>query len=981
MSRLAGLRRVAIFGVVFGGIMAVVIWSAGGVTSGYEGPRVTPVARPDDTGSVLPMRGGFSVGDGSGVHVTRDGTEVVDGQPLPYRAFEARWARQKPRPGSSSEQRRLHAEQFALLLFHLRPTPTEPRPRAIEGPDTTRIDAREAELSIREGEEFRADLVGDVTVTRHAVDGDLTLRSERLFVDAETRQASTEEHVVVEGRGAHIEGTGLDADLDTPRALLKRDVTGTFLTRPGELAGEGGVPGAAPVPATITCSGSAEVHGVGKSQKRWRVEFRENVTVVQGDRTLRCGRLEIEFRLASGTRDGLEILRSVADGNVLAEGLREDGASTYSIRAVSAETTRDAKGGNDVTFLGGTQAIFEGVLSTSGTGRVEVTCAGPAVFHTDGAASRPDRPVRSHATFRDGVVAKQWNAKTGDLETEIAAPVVSLLGARDAAAGGRLVPEALTATGSDAERVHLKRLALRAQSGNVTWTVHPEQGIERLILTGTPTASFDDTGGMNLTGVARDDQPARLLLTASNEINATYYRPEDLAPEQPLALVSATGGVVVRRIVGERESYRMSAQTTDVRVAQDRRPSSLRAHGDVLVTGRGERPGDRHVTLRGDRLSASRMGDATADPTTSTNVVVVGEPRRPASARLEEARIDGRPARVHELRAVELRYQDGGTQLIARRGARAVINRSADATEGDALSGEISILASEIRATLRESDGSATPRRTDDLLGIAASGGVTLESRRTVVTGADLTYDHVGGRAVVTGRPARALLRATNPVMSDPALSDPGLAPDANVSYDSFVHSDRIEVELAPAREGQRREVKRITCQGGRIIRYLFDDPTPETPRPLPERLRIDAEGPIELKPSGGRASGNVQMRWESLDAGHRWVQDAQLTCERVSLTFDPKATGRLQDRVTYAIAEGSARRNVVLTSSRGLRATSDRVEVRGSWLLLRSRSSNLVHVVENDPEKGRAREFDCTQGDWNYRTREWREFRRFRLY
>ncbi len=218
MNAAAGLRRAAIFVVLFGGVMAIAVWQAGGIGV----PRQVRRAPTDTTraamppGDVVPIEGGASMGRGRGVRIARDAVEVVDGEPNSYRAFEAAWARQTPIPGGTIDERRLHTEDFTALLFHRRPTSEQPRPPAIEGPDTTRINAAEADLEIGRGAAFRAQLSGGVEVVRHSTTADLTLRTDDLEIarierarGAEELHATTDARVFVDGKGAHLEGTGL----------------------------------------------------------------------------------------------------------------------------------------------------------------------------------------------------------------------------------------------------------------------------------------------------------------------------------------------------------------------------------------------------------------------------------------------------------------------------------------------------------------------------------------------------------------------------------------------------------------------------------------------------------------------------------------------------------------------------------------------------------------------------------------------------
>ena len=964
--------------------MAVVAWRAGGLMAPQTGRRTT-VAQPGGELSdepVVPIDAGTSMGSGRGVRVSRDAVAVVDGTTVTYRAYEASWESQTPLPSSSVDERRLHTETFQLLLFHRKPTPDEPRPPAVEGPDTTRVTATEADLDMRADAGLRAELAGDVEIVRHDVDEDLTLRTSALDLErvehsqgAEEIHASSDVEVVVDGRAAHLVGTGLEADLgrrtsnqegSPARVTILRDVVATLVARRGALTGQGGLEPEEATPVNISCSGAAELleleRGGKRQPSRWLATFQDDVVVAQAPTALHCQTLEIEFRMAAaGGDDSVEVLRAIADGDVIMSGADETLGDTWSLRCARSETRRDAKGGYSVDLEGGTLLAFDGTLRGRGNagqdgeaerGRVEVRCSGLATIQTDPAPLRPDTPVRSRITFRDDVIARQWDG-AGAVETEIRAAEVMLLGNRGTSGDGRLDVDTLTATGDEAERAFVQRESLTARARGITWRVLRESDIERLMLSGRPALRFDGASGMNLTGAAAN-VPATLLLDAEERVEITWRHtpPADMKlPEgQPHITALARQNVVVRRLVDERETYRMESQALDTTLDIELQPITFRAYGDVVVTGRGERDGDRQVELRGDRLSAQRRQADTSEWVRS-DVFVFGQELALATALIREpAASDGTVGPEHLVSAEQLRYEQGGSLVSAKRNASVAIERLAS----DGARSAVTVRGKELRAYLNppEDPQAGAPA----LLRVEGEGGVELVTDAYKVVGSTLIYDRVSGIATATGRPARGILRHVG-------------KEDLGVELESFVASESIRAEFDPTSASPGRP-RRVTCQGGTIRSFQFSGD--EGQEQQLARITLRAKGPIEVLGDTATAEQDVELAWESKDpTTSRMREDARLLCERAELNFDTTATGSGRDRVKSAVAVGSRRRPAQLFSPT-LDATADRVEAAGPWIELLSPWGTRVTVRRKEP----AESFTCEKGRYNYVTQEFKATR-----
>ncbi len=986
------VRRTAIFAGVAGALLGAIAWFHGGVrgTAQDTSRRTQP---PPLGGNLVPIAADASMGEGSGVRLSRDDVAVVDGAPLPYRAFEATWARQAPRPGNSVDQLRLHTEEFAVLHFNRVPTAEEPRPRAVEGPGSTRVTAAEAELEMHAGASFHADLAGDVLVLRHEDVADLTLRTQSLALErregrrgADELHAASEEHVAVERLDVHVEGIGLDADLGRAaagragaapaRLTLRRNVRATLLTRPGAITAVPD-PGAARTPTTITCAGTAELEeledGGARRPTRWKVRFEDDVHVTQGATSMRCDALEVVFRTpprsAAGVASETEVENAVASGGVHVHD--EDPArGVFDLTAERTVTTRDAHGGYDVALEGGTRCTFDGTLQGNDRGRVEITCAGPALVHADPERRGPNGTVlrRSRITFREDVRVRQWADGVEHPETEIDAPEVTLLGDRIEGAQGRLDPDTLTARGSQESRVRVRREDLRSESDTLTWRVLRESGVERLLLSGKPTVTLSGARARSLFEDTPSASDGVLVVSCDDEVELRRLQPgasptaPPVPPGEAFQRASAAGHVVARGMVDGDEDYRIECDKLDADFdPAAERPTlrTLNAYGNVLATGTPPQGTPRRTELRGDRLVATFSGDA-ATSTEHADVLVTGDPRSPAQVRIEELDASGATARRHEIRAALLRHEAGGTSILAERDVVAAFERAADARR-------VVMYAGKLQATLSPPRGEDATAGRQQLLHVHAERAMRIESYEA---GADFPayelsgdagdYDHVRGHVDVEGHPARGIGHAAG-----------GRGGHDDPDRDRLVTSEKLHAEFDPA--GGSARPQRVTCEGG-LLRYVaFADEEERPGSGVRLRVTVRADGPIVLLPRSGSAERNVDIVWEEPNPrGGRGAQHARLLCDRADLTFDPDAKGDARDRVTRLVATG-ARPRPAQMMSKALDATADRVEGVGQWLTLTSVWSTSVHVVQREPS---ALTFTCESGRFNLTTQEFRATR-----
>jgi len=973
MSAATSLRRLFVGIVIFGSVMSVVVWRAGDlVDSGETATERDPgqSARAPD-GSVVRVSTEASLGSGRGVRVSRQGVAVVDGEPITFRLWEGSWDRQQPVPGKTIDEHRLLTEGFSVLLFHQRPTVEEPRPRAIEGPETTRVDADEAELELAADSTFNAALSGNVRMVSHATDGDLVVLTERLDLERKDSSGTDEEvratsdaRVTVDGEGTHLAGTGLDADVTRgrdsgairqTRVTLHKDVRGEFLAPLGALTGQGSDETSPAVPTTITCSSTATLQslrpGTSRQPSRWLATFQDDVVVSQSPTTLRCSTLEVEFEMPPKGRKGgrIEVLRVVADGGVLVEGRHEATAAAWSLRSGKSITHRDAKGGYDVDLLGGTKLVFDGTLrgrrKKGEQGRVEIQCSGPAQLHSDATAARPGGPVRGRIAFHENVIARQWGAD-GDLETEVRAPEVTLLGNRVQVGDARLDPETLVATGNDTERVHVKRETLSATTRLLTWRVLRKLDLERLYLNGRPVARFEHPR----------EQSSTLLLEAEDSIELAWRHtpPVEEAERRSYATAKASKNVVMSRIVGERETYRLSANTLEATFDADLQPRKFRAYDNVKLTGRGESPGARRVDLRGDRMAAEIAAPTDGkDEWSRTTIEMFGQKGRPATAVINEAEVARDGPQEHQVAAGHLSYEAGGALVVARRHARVFLERIARDPETDERI-DATISGALLRVHLRPASGVADGR--PEILRVEGEGGVAIESPSAVVTGDVVTYDLVSGLAVATGRPARLIFRHTAGHGGERWSGKVG-------ELDSFVTSEEIRAEFDTTTRGTGRP-RRATCAGGRLRFFQYESKDGE--QIAPTRVTLMTTGPIEVLPGSASASGDVELAWETKQPNGRLMRIARLLADRAEITLDDAAEGALRDRITRAVATGTRSRPARFFSP-DLDAVADRVESDGAWIEMLSPWGRRVRVTQRDPPDS----LSCRKARFNYLTEE----------
>ena len=985
------VRRLLIFGAVFGSALVAINVLGGGFVGDTAAPHEDTEAapgRPGDAPEGEPQRTrGVGVGSGKGGRYEHVETGEIGGRTREYVAWEANWNTASPRASEDPENPILQANGCSLSFY---PPLSEknPDPKTGVGPGTVRVDADHAEIHRHaDGVRVDADLRGDVVLTHYDRDaeqgtpaGDLdtmTLETEILRVSRAANEAvtvSTEEAVRLRGPGHSLDGTGLSADTDLGSVEIATDVRGRFETARGRI--------------DVDCAGTARIEsldpreGVDPRDRRIRrVTFHEKVRTVHDGTLLTCrDRLLVEVpRSAFEGEEGdqaerTRITRLEAYGDVLLSG--ESSRGPYRISSEQARRWIEDGDVDVMVFEGGTEMVFDGALHGGFRGeskarptRNRIRCKGPATLRTrphPKTALARDGLRRFAVTFVEDVVVSQHDLETGEEIARLEAPFVNLYG--DQSANTSLQPETLNAK----DGVHLVHGAFDGRAQVALWTIDPVHGTHRVLLNGAPRITFENAKSANPLGGGRG-KPGTLILTAASQLEILFRPPPkkgEPAPAPGTVAITAIADkdVHVRKVVDETEPYHLRADHLVVHLDHDKRLLGANAHGNAHLTGRAEDGSGRRGEARGTKIEITDPeGAAKADEIATAKVI--GERGRPAEVTLHDEK-----GRRHHLRARTIEYLEEGTVVKARQDAHAVLSRPAPKTgESDSASaalertGPIQVVARIIRADLRKTtDGEGEDAKSkSQLRRVTAIDRVRLWGTDHDVTGDTVTFDAVSGVAIAEGRPAKAALRETLKVGKN------------STGYTSWVRSPKLRAEFQLTGEN-RGQLLRASCQGGVIQRFLVPQDDPQ--EAVVERVVIQAQGPIVIERKRGSASQDVSILYERPTAGGRWARDTTVLCDRIDFEFEPEGDPdnptedkleQAQDRIRRIVAVGRDDYPVRFDSKR-LAATADRMETteEGTWVHLSAEVGRGVELRD----KTESTVIRCEEGvSVNYRTFEWK--------
>lgn len=975
------LRRTAVFALTFGAGIAVLAWSTGGL---FPETRLDADAasngshtRVADTG-VVPVAQGAGLGPGRGGRLDRDGVAIVRDQPVTWRELTATWGTSSPVPSAVPG---VSVQRLGDARFVFYPQPDDDRPDVLARDDAsgvTIVTGDEALLRRKENAPASVHAEGNCVATQVLDDGEtMVLRSDVLDLRTEERGkgkapiriVETDRAVRIEGGGSVVTGTGLLAEFDTggdaPDAPGARRAAARRIARiekdvQGLLRGKAPAKAGATAPEIrIACDGAADVETLdrpGRDRRQpWRTTYRDNVRVEETATSMTAERVVVEF-VRTGSADraagaGSTEIRSVtATGSVHVDG--RDPASAYHARCERLRRfAEDAR--TDVTILEGAPVLTwqgrpQNAAADAPLSTYEVRCKGPVTIRER--RDTADRNAASVATiaFEGDVVAVEKAAGTDDVRSETRAPLVTIECRR--AGTGRLDPRVLRA-----EQGATARYRDFAASAQTITAVAADSGaadaMQHVALVGAPVAKYNLHAGGNPLGGKED--PGVLVITSGGRIDA------DLAPEPaagrkrdgPRATTRVTGGMVARKMTGDRESWRLTSRDGDARIGWDGGIEEMHAVGAARLAGATEGSDGRKGDLAGDRITVTRSatGAKPSDPA-QLDVLVEGIPEAPARAVFGS----------DEILAARLVQSDDGKLLVARTGARARLRRSG-AAGSDA---QITAEADEMRVDLDLlGDGTRRPRV------VTAAGRVVLGDDYHRVTGDRVTYQVQRGEAEATGKPARL-------VRSETAVTT--LAKDP---FPSYASGPVVRVWFDPdeKKPGADRFLRASLPQGGEIVAYEA--------KPARERVTTTCRGPLELTRTAASCVQQVVCVYESqrLPTDTEWNNDARIDCSRLDMTFDPTAHGAgASSRIRTLVATGTPDDPAQIhtrspAGDREAYAEAERIEGdQASTTLHLSCPSARTSVALHEFGQGGRRGL-CDEITFNYVTFEWTNMLRWR--
>ena len=988
MAAAETLRRVTLFALLFGGAMGVLVWRAGGFrarTAETPAAGGDPVVHQPTT--PLGQNAGVGLGSSEDAQVARDATKVIGGRPVRYRAWTAAWKKSTPRTGPDPDESIQDVESPRIVLYP-EPDRADAPPVAAGGPGTTTVTARTGVVKRRPDVRTEAKLAGDVALD-HAdpQSGDLRLRAPSMDLTMETRDggehrhAQSAERVTLDGGKAHLEGTGMDADMlgAGVRVTFLADVKGRFFVRSGSLTGTGTSAVAKEAPTDVTCRGAAELVSLDASpraaNRRYRVTFHDDVRVTQGADTLACDLLEIEFRMSDlKSKDALPAERVVATGNVRINGRTE--SKTFTITSQLATHTLEGLTGLEedvVRFEGDPVMNVYGPLgwagrvpqktAAAGHGRVEIVCGGPVIMRTRHAGDQPSQPYRTNVLFQKDVVVRQWDdeSKPDAVTSRMTAPKATLYGTR--VENQAFQPDTLIAEGG----VDVLREGFTSHSGAATWSRVAEQGIDRYLLAGQPHVEYTGDRALRPFGRAKAAPGARFVADTADSMRVDLY--DDLpspagTPPRPYAVVSGGPHAVLREVVAGEDVYRMTAEQIDATIAADRELEHVVAERDAHVWGRGDDGQERD--LYGTRILLDRevaaKGAAPGAPRLA-QVSALGTEAAPAIAIVREK--DGSR---HDVRAERLHYEQEGSLLTATGNVLAVIDVKGredkrGAAQPKLVAGAVRIRAGEARVTLEPAPAEGRPA----LRRVVATEHVVIDGGVNRLFAEKVDFDAQTGLA-------EASVQGQNQIVRLVSLMD-------SERYTSFLNTStvmRAWFDMTSGLDTKGRLLRALCPDGGLLVRYI-DPPTLEgaaVAGETPRRVQIESNGPMELTRTEATATGVVSAAIARLTGPDRWEEEAVLQCSRAHLTFDPDAEGGTRDRIRTFDAQGQEDYPVRVRTAEftGSAARVD-VDVKSQTLRLTSDMSRSVHIVETKT----GRQLLGESGVWNYLTKEWAELLGFK--
>lgn len=956
------LRRAAIFSAVLFPGVALVAWLGGGVFVAEPGEAIVSRTSPGGTGAVVSIDRGPGIGAGRRGRMERDAVAVIGNRPVHYRAWTADWSSSEPLQDARPGVVRLRLADGRVVL-HAEPEKDREPTLDEDAPGTTLVTGRNCILTQTEDGPPSARLEGEATA-RHALErGDsMTLRSDVLELRSEERPGTgtkvriveSDRPVRIEGGGAAIDGTGLTAEFAGSRrtARVERDVSGVLDARKGQ------------APARWSCKGPAILEAIddgaqdarrGERATPWRATFRDDAVFEDADARLRGEEVIVEFvRTTEADRragaPATDVRKLLANGSVVVEGARQGAAwraTSDRLRGWAEDVLTQVS-----VFEGSPRFTFTSAPDAAGTVTLhEITCTGPATLRERRPRLAKGGVDEMTITFDGDVQAREWDAATRTLRSELRAPRVTIEGRRPA--DGRFEPLVARAEGG----ADLRRLDLAARGKTVVWTARRAGADERITLVGDPVVTYADTKGTSPFG--GEAQPGVFAIASKERIDV------DLAPppagssrRSGAARVSVRGGLVARKLVGDEEVYRLTADHGDADFSADGDLREFRAYGTARLSGRGAGPDGRSGRIAGDRIHVTRTAAPGAARAQDFDAIVHGGADGPALALVADAA----GKLHHELRAREIRHEQGGSVVVASQEASADLQVPGDGAGADPRTrpsdAPLRLVADEIRADVDRPDGGRAALRL-----LTAQGRVALDESLHRLTGDRIVYEDATGRAESWGAPARVVRRFP-----------PTAAPEDR--YESYVSAPQIRAFFDRNASGNERFLRATCPQGGTLVAYHFASPDGNLATRTRERVTITSRGPIDLEPSGASAVGGAVAVWEQRMPDGLWQLDSRVDAQRMDATFERGTGTAPRDALRSLVATGTPDVQARLQSrnpsgTRDATALAERMEIEPHRTRVRmscpsGRSRVFVHETVS------RRKTMCDSVSYNYRTWEW---------
>jgi hypothetical protein len=833
------VRRAAIFAGV-AGLGLLLAWMLGGGRRGDGAPKPRLGVVDIQPGTDLSAPGGVPGISllGADRPVVAPVQEVrIDGVRLPFRPLVLRGDSERPLPSPNREVRRALIVNPDLQVLPLPQTRAQYDAAAKEEPTTIR--APEGILDSGPGEALHLHFKGGVRARSVRQGTPWEFSGPEAFSDVRARTLRAPGEVLLVSKDLKVEGRDLDASDDARTVVFGGGARGSVASTKGvRLAG--GPPGGE---TRFRCRGPLRVlplalpKGADAGVERWRLVLEEDAVLEQDDGSLSGRRIEIDFTRPRGDGSGFTEVEEIrAEGAVALEG-RGDGRAFQAGGEKLLARPRTKKGITDL-WLDGSPVVR--VRETAG-GRevrsIETRCAGTAhlSFPAEGG------PVTS--TFPGGAIAMVTEpaAKEGDppIRRDLQAAKLQFTGMRAGEGATRI--EQVLAEGEallkeDGDRwARARKIDFRPAEGGASRTV-----LEGDVLLSWPSAGALDPVGA-LAGAPADapaapGAPGNLLLSSPGKVVIDQPAADDASAGRAFAV---QGGVVLRRVVDEREVYRLECASADARTTPGANGiESLVAKGNVRLAGREEAPGTRTYDLRGDVLEVKGAPGARDAQTAD----IAGAAGKPASAAFTGE--DGRPFSVA---GEKLRFDKATGAFRAEGGVRGtgVLPESRDAGKGaDAVPGGPAELACEVL------DGVLARGQPDGTTGIRsldARGGVWVRTKAAYASGERLAYDAERGAVLLRGSPARVTVR-TQGSAAEAGLED---------------RCESGELRLLVA-DGVLREAR--SEEGGLLVRHV----PAKTGKGAAPASRVEArcKGPLSHGPAETRLQGEVRVLWSEMKGG-----------------------------------------------------------------------------------------------------------------